>query len=201
MTDEADPHLATLARLDELIEDSGLDRSDVLDPARLSLSTGLPPEVVAAGLDRRPMAAVSFLEQVGQRLEFLRTTRLRPDGRPYPLKEIADGAGLTSQWLGQIVKCEKKPSLEHAARIEDFFRVPRGFLTATPSQALDRALRARLADEQSRLMAEFKSRNQLGGIAFRGLRDASPRTLAAVQALIDSIATDHHGGPARRKRS
>ncbi|MEU3904493.1 hypothetical protein [Streptomyces goshikiensis] len=201
MTDEADPHLATLARLDELIEDSGLDRSDVLDPARLSLSTGLPPEVVAAGLDRRPMAAVSFLEQVGQRLEFLRTTRLRPDGRPYPLKEIADGAGLTSQWLGQIVKCEKKPSLEHAARIEDFFRVPRGFLTATPSQALDRALRVRLADEQSRLMAEFKSRNQLGGIAFRGLRDASPRTLAAVQALIDSIATDHHGGPARRKRS
>ncbi|MFE4208894.1 hypothetical protein ACFRSX_14135 [Streptomyces goshikiensis] len=201
MTDEADPHLATLARLDELIEDSGLDRSDVLDPARLSLSTGLPPEVVAAGLDRRPMAAVSFLEQVGQRLEFLRATRQRPDGRPYPLKEIADGAGLTSQWLGQIVKCEKKPSLEHAARIEDFFRVPRGFLTATPSQALDRALRARLADEQSRLMAEFKSRNQLGGIAFRGLRDASPRTLAAVQALIDSIATDHHGGPARRKRS
>ncbi|MBT1187447.1 hypothetical protein HET69_26480 [Streptomyces sp. CJ_13] len=201
MTDETDPHLATLARLDELIEDSGLDRSLVLDPAHLSLSTGLPPEVVAAGLDRRPMAPVSFLEQVGQRLEFLRATRLRPDGRPYPLKEIADGAGLTSQWLGQIVKCEKKPSLEHAARIEDFFRVPRGFLTATPSQALDRALRVRLADEQSRLMAEFKSRNQLGGIAFRGLRDASPRTLAAVQALIDSIATDHHGGPARRKRS
>ncbi|MFE3674119.1 hypothetical protein [Streptomyces goshikiensis] len=201
MTDEADPHLATLARLDELIEDSGLDRSRVLDPAHLSLSTGLPPEVVAAGLDRRPMAAASFLEQVGQRLEFLRATRLRQDGRPYPLKEIADGAGLTSQWLGQIVKCEKKPSLEHAARIEDFFRVPRGFLTATPSQALDRALRVRLADEQSRLMAEFKSRNQLGGIAFRGLRDASPRTLAAVQALIDSIATDHHGGPARRKRS
>ncbi|MFD4133366.1 helix-turn-helix domain-containing protein [Streptomyces goshikiensis] len=201
MTDEADPHLATLARLDELIEDSGLDRSRVLDPAPLSLSTGLPVEVVAAGLDRRPMTPVSFLEQVGQRLEFLRATRLRPDGRPYPLKEIADGAGLTSQWLGQIVKGEKKPSLEHAARIEDFFLVPRGFLTATPSQALDRALRVRLADEQSRLMAEFKSRNQLGGIAFRGLRDASPRTLAAVQALIDSIATDHHGGPARRKRS
>ncbi|MCX4539540.1 hypothetical protein [Streptomyces sp. NBC_01565] len=201
MTDEAGPHLTTLARLDELIEEAGLDRAEVLDPAPLALSTGLPVAVVVAGLHRRPLPAVSILEQVGQRLEFLRATRLRPDGRPYPLREIGDGAGLTSQWLGQIVKREKKPSLEHAARIEDFFRVPRGFLTATPAQALDRALRERLADEQSRLMAGFRRRNQLGNVAFRGLRDASPRTLAAVQALIDSIVTDQSGRTATGERS
>ncbi|MBT2458873.1 helix-turn-helix domain-containing protein [Streptomyces sp. ISL-86] len=191
MTDEAFPHLKSLARLEELIEEAELDWAEILDPGPLSLSTGLPVSVVVAGLHRRAMPTVSILEQVGQRLEFLRTSRLRPDGRPYTLKEIGDGAGLTSQWLRQIVKGEKKPSLEHAARIEDFFQVPRGFLTATPSQALDRALRDRLEDEQAKQMAEFRSRNQLNSVAFRGIRGASPQTLAAVQALVDSIATDN----------
>ncbi|MFI5979933.1 helix-turn-helix domain-containing protein [Streptomyces sp. NPDC051555] len=190
MTDEESPHLKSLALLEGLIEEAELDWAVTLDPEPLARSTGLPESVVVAGLHRRPLPESDFLQQVTQRLEFLRRTRLGPAGRPYTQAEIAHGAGLTPQWFGRFLRGEKAPSLEHAARIEDFFQVPRGFLTATPSQALDRALREKLEEEQSRQLAElqdFKRKNQLNGFALRG---TSPKTRAVMQALIDSIEED-----------
>ncbi|MFD5144854.1 helix-turn-helix transcriptional regulator [Streptomyces sp. NPDC058401] len=187
--DQGDPHLKSLRLLEELIAEADLDRRAVLDPVPLSLSTGLSPAVVRAGLARRRMPETEFQQQVAQRLAFLRATRLRADGVPYSQAEIAYGADVTPQWVGELLKGRKVPSLELAARIEDLFRVPRGFLTATPSQALGRALEEKLAYEQARQLTglrELKERFQLRSVAFRG----APETLAAMQDLLNLIVED-----------
>nr|WTA23940.1 helix-turn-helix transcriptional regulator [Streptomyces sp. NBC_00853] len=208
MTDEASPHLKSLARLQDLIVKADLDWAIVLDPGPLALSTGLPLSVVAMGLHGREMPLMDLHKQVHQRLAFLRSHRPRPDGKPYSQKEIGAGAGLTSQWSGQLLNGGKKPSLEHAARIEDFFGVPRGFLTATPSQALDRALSEKVAELQDaqvaalqhaneRLMAERDrqeallqqcERNRVKSISFRGPSSQVKREV--LEELLASIADE-----------
>ncbi|GGZ56092.1 helix-turn-helix transcriptional regulator [Streptomyces subrutilus] len=190
MTGEVDPHLKSLALLEELIEEAELDWDEVLDPGALSFSTGLAVAAVRAGLSRRELPQTGFQQQVAQRLEFLRATRPGPDGARRTKAEIAEGTGVTPQWVGELLKGRKVPKLEHAARIEDLFGVPRGFLTATPSQALDRALRERLEGEQARQLAglrELKEKHRLRRVAFRG----APETLANMQALMDVILDEH----------
>ncbi|MBT2449516.1 helix-turn-helix transcriptional regulator [Streptomyces sp. ISL-43] len=189
MIDEGDPHLKSLGLLEKLIEEADLDRAAVLDPVPLSMSTGLAVGVVRAGLTRRPMTQTNFQQQVAQRLAFLRETRLRADGGQYTQAEIADGSDVTPQWVGELLKGRKVPSLELASRIEDLFKVPRGFLTATPSQALNRALEEKLANEQARQLTglrELKERFQLRSVAFRG----APETLAAMQDLLNLIVNE-----------
>ncbi|MFJ3206241.1 helix-turn-helix transcriptional regulator [Streptomyces sp. NPDC086989] len=183
------PHLNSLTLLEELIEEAELDWDKVLDAEAISWNTGLPVGVVRAGLSRRPLVEVDFLEQVVERLKFLRRTRLRRDGAPYTQTEIAEGAGVTPQWVGELLKGRAVPKLEHAARIEDFFQVPRGFLTATPSQALDRAFREKLETVQAQQLAGLKvlkERFELRKVAFRG----APETLAKMQALLEVILDD-----------
>ncbi|KPI15383.1 helix-turn-helix domain protein [Actinobacteria bacterium OV450] len=182
-------HLNSLTLLEELIEEAELDWDKVLDAEVISWNTGLPVGVVRAGLSRRPLAEIDFLEQVVERLKFLRRTRLRRDGAPYTQTEIAEGAGVTPQWVGELLKGRAAPKLEHAARIEDFFQVPRGFLTATPSQALDRAFREKLETVQAQQLAGLKvlkERFELRKVAFRG----APETLAKMQALLEVILDD-----------
>ncbi|MFE5536470.1 helix-turn-helix transcriptional regulator [Streptomyces sp. NPDC056492] len=186
------PHLHSLSLLEGLIEEAELDWEGVLDAEAISWDTGLPVGIVRAGLSRRPMAEIDFLEQVVERLKFLRRTRLRRDGVPYTQTEIAEGAGVTPQWVGELLKGRAVPKLEHAARIEDFFRVPRGFLTATPSQALDRAFREKLETLQAQQLAGLKAlkeRYELRKVAFRG----APETLAKMQALLEVILDDQQG--------
>ncbi|MFB7982809.1 helix-turn-helix transcriptional regulator [Streptomyces vinaceus] len=188
------PHLQSLSLLEELIEEADLDWDKVLDAESISWDTGLPVAIVRAGLSRRPMAEIDFLEQVVERLKFLRRTRLRRDGAPYTQTEIAEGAGVTPQWVGELLKGRAVPKLEHAARIEDFFRVQRGFLTATPSQALDRAFREKLETVQAQQLAGLKvlkERYELRKVAFRG----APETLAKMQALLEVILDDQQEDP------
>lgn len=189
MIDEVDPHLKSLRLLEELIEEADLDRSTVLDPVPLSLSTGLPVATVRVGLAGRPMPRTEFHLQVAQRLAFLRETRPRADGMRYTQAELADGADVTPQWVGELLKGRKVPSLELASRIEDLFEVDRGFLTATPSQALNRALEEKLAHEQARRIAglrEQQERFRHRSIAFSG----APETLAAMRDLLNLIIED-----------
>ncbi|MEW1639872.1 helix-turn-helix transcriptional regulator [Streptomyces sp. NPDC093801] len=190
MIAEGEPHLKSLALLEELIEEASLDWNAVLDPASISFSTGLPVNVVRAGLSRRPLPEPDFQEQVAERLEFLRSTRRHPDGSHISRSDIARAAGVTPQWIGEILNRRKTPKLEHAALIEDFFGVPRGFLMATPSQALDRALSEKLETAQAQSLAElFKEKHQLRKVSFRG----APETLAKMKALMELILDEEEG--------
>ncbi|MFD0374232.1 helix-turn-helix domain-containing protein [Streptomyces sp. NPDC127112] len=192
MTAEGEPHLKSLALLEELIDEAGLDWNTVLDPVPLSFSTGLAVNVVRAGLSRRPLPETDFQEQVAQRLGFLRRTRRNPDGSQISRSDIARAAGVTPQWIGEILNGRKTPRLEHAALIEDFFRVPRGFLTATPSQALDRALSEKLEAERTQSLAGLlKERHRLRKVAFRG----APETLATMKALMELILDEEERLP------
>ncbi|MGG8410486.1 helix-turn-helix domain-containing protein [Streptomyces sp. 12297] len=190
---EGAPHLTSLTLLKELIKEAGLNPAHVLDPAPLSWSTGLPEHVVKAGLGRRRLPDTDLTEQVAQRLEFLRRTRRRADGSQFTRAEIGHAAGVTQQWIGEILNGRKLPKLEHAALIEDFFHVPRGFLTATPSQALDRALREKLEVEQAHWVAGLKEKYQLRTVAFRGPPERLAEKLAAMKALMDEIVADDPG--------
>ncbi|MER6218807.1 MULTISPECIES: helix-turn-helix domain-containing protein [unclassified Streptomyces] len=189
---DGEPHLKSLALLEELIEEAGLDWGTVLDPVPLSFGTGLPVNVVRAGLSRRPLPVADFQQQVAERLGFLRRTRRHPDGSHISRSDIARAAGVTPQWIGEILNGRKTPRLEHAALIEDFFRVPRGFLTATPSQALDRALSEKLEAERTRSLGELlRERHRLRKVAFRG----APETPARLRALLELILDEEERRP------
>ncbi len=75
-----------------------------------------------------------------QRLNFLRETRLKPDGKQYTLDEIGAGAGISHGSVGYLLKGQRSPGLAALASLESFFGVQPGFFTATERQALLRAL-------------------------------------------------------------
>jgi transcriptional regulator with XRE-family HTH domain len=83
--------------------------------------------------------------RVRQRLEFLRQTRRRPDGRRYALKELADIAGTSRQWLSAW-RTTGMPGMEHADRLRRHFGLSAGFFTATAPEALNSALQQVLHD-------------------------------------------------------
>ncbi|MFB7495782.1 XRE family transcriptional regulator [Streptomyces sp. NPDC056161] len=113
--------------------------TDALDVDDLSLRAGVPEGVVRSLLDGGRADETSVAERVRQRLELLRRTRRRPDGRRYSVEELAAHAGVSRQtmsdWLTKGV-----PSLESADRLRRFFAQPPGFLTADEPEALNEAL-------------------------------------------------------------
>ncbi|MCZ9339061.1 helix-turn-helix transcriptional regulator, partial [Streptomyces sp. TRM76130] len=70
-----------------------------------------------------------------QRLDLLRRTRLKPNGRRYTQQEIADGAGMSRQQAGALINGDRRPTMEHCDALQRFFRVHAGFLTAEDPEA------------------------------------------------------------------
>lgn len=75
-----------------------------------------------------------------QRLDLLRRTRLKPNGRRHTQQEIADGAGISRQQAGALINGDRRPTMEHCDALQRFFRVHAGFLTAEDPEALAGAL-------------------------------------------------------------
>src|SRR5262245_30583890 len=67
-------------RLEELTGQPGR-LADVLDVAGLSYTTGVPVQTVTALLAGREVPETNLEDRVRQRLDFLRETRRRPDGK------------------------------------------------------------------------------------------------------------------------
>ncbi|GGX11193.1 XRE family transcriptional regulator [Streptomyces chartreusis] len=143
---------ASLAELRERLEEltgrpGGL--ADVLDVAELSYATGMPAETVVALLAGRSVPETNLDERVRQRLDFLRETRRRPDGKRYSLDELAKIAGTSRQWLSEWRR-SGLPSLEHADRIRRHFDLPAGFFTADEAEALHAALQPVLGELEAK---------------------------------------------------
>ncbi|MFF9085175.1 XRE family transcriptional regulator [Streptomyces sp. NPDC014991] len=128
-----------LERLGELTGRPGR-LSEVLDVTGLSYRTGIPAGTVVELLHGGQVSEPCLAQRVRQRLDFIRETRRRPDGKRYSLDELARIAGTSRQWLSEWRK-SGMPSLEHADRLRRFFCLPAGFFTADEPEALHEALR------------------------------------------------------------
>jgi transcriptional regulator with XRE-family HTH domain len=131
---------AVVARVTVLADRLGVAHAEVFDVSRLSFASGVPEAVVKALLSGRPAGEPDVQARFVQRLDLLRRTRLKPNGRKYTQQEIADGAGMSRQQAGALINGDRRPTMEHCDAIQRFFRVHAGFLTAEDPEALASAL-------------------------------------------------------------
>ncbi|MEU9559829.1 helix-turn-helix domain-containing protein [Streptomyces fumanus] len=131
---------SAVSRVSALADRLGVPHSKVFDTARLSVASGVPEAVVKALLNGRPAGEPDVQTRFVQRLDLLRRTRLKPNGRRYTQQEIADGAGMSRQQAGALINGDRRPTMEHCDAIQRFFRVHAGFLTAEDPEALAGAL-------------------------------------------------------------
>ncbi|WP_128375774.1 helix-turn-helix transcriptional regulator [Streptomyces cavernae] len=151
MTDGSPPPDATatvalpalVARLTALTDRLEVPHEEVFDVQRLSADSGVPEPVVKALLAGRPAGEPDLQRRFLQRLELLRRTRLKPDGRRYTQQEIADGAGMSRQQAGALINGDRRPTMQHCHAIQRFFGVGAGFFTAEDSEALSDILQRR----------------------------------------------------------
>ncbi|MEV6177424.1 helix-turn-helix domain-containing protein [Streptomyces sp. NPDC052016] len=131
---------AVVARVTALADRLGVPHAEVFDTGRLSVACGVPESVVKALLSGRPAGEPDVQARFLQRLDLLRRTRLKPNGRKYTQQEIADGAGMSRQQAGALINGDRRPTMEHCDALQRFFRVHAGFLTAEDPEALAGAL-------------------------------------------------------------
>ena len=131
---------AVVARVTALADRLGVAHAEVFDVGALSVASGVPEPVVGALLSGRPAGEPDVQARFVQRLDLLRRTRLKPNGRKYTQQEIADGAGMSRQQAGALINGDRRPTMEHCDAIQRFFRVHAGFLTAEDPEALAGAL-------------------------------------------------------------
>ncbi|MFG3102413.1 helix-turn-helix domain-containing protein [Streptomyces sp. NPDC048182] len=132
---------AVVARVTALADRLGVPHAAVFDVGRLSAACGVPEAVAASLLRGRPAGEPDVQARFLQRLDLLRRTRLKPNGRRHTQQEIADGAGMSRQQAGALINGDRRPTMEHCDAIQRFFRVHAGFLTAEDPEALAGALR------------------------------------------------------------
>ncbi|MFF8970827.1 helix-turn-helix domain-containing protein [Streptomyces sp. NPDC014995] len=131
---------AVVTRVTALADRLGVPHAEVFDTGRLSVACGVPESVVKALLSGRPAGEPDVQARFLQRLDLLRRTRLKPNGRKYTQQEIADGAGMSRQQAGALINGDRRPTMEHCDALQRFFRVHAGFLTAEDPEALAGAL-------------------------------------------------------------
>jgi transcriptional regulator with XRE-family HTH domain len=131
---------AVVARVTALADRLGMRHTVIFAVPRLSVESGVPEPVVKALLSGVPAGEPDLQTRFLQRLDLLRRTRLKPNGRKYTQQEIADGAGMSRQQAGALINGDRRPTMEHCDAIQRFFKVHAGFLTAEDPEALANAL-------------------------------------------------------------
>ncbi|MFF7497908.1 helix-turn-helix domain-containing protein [Streptomyces lavendulae] len=150
------PLAATVTRVAELANKLGRARNQVFDLRRLSEASGVPTDVIKTLLDGRPAGEPDLQARFLQRLDLLRRTRVKPNGRRYTQQEIADGAGMSRQQAGALINGDRRPTMEHCDAIQRFFGVHAGFLTAHDADALTDALQR----TEQQLLQDFAGRER-----------------------------------------
>ncbi|MEV0171534.1 helix-turn-helix transcriptional regulator [Streptomyces sp. NPDC050803] len=179
---------AVVARVTALADRLGVPHAEVFDTGRLSVASGVPEPVVKALLSGRPAGEPDIQARFLQRLDLLRRTRLKPNGRKYTQQEIADGAGMSRQQAGALINGDRRPTMEHCDAIQRFFRVHAGFLTAEDPEALAGALQ-RTEQELLQQLAEREAAASAEDPLERLLQDHGVRGIAWRAA---QLPTDQH---------
>ena len=180
---------AVVTRVTTLADRLGMPHSKVFEVARLSVACGVPEPVVRALLSGRPAGEPDIQARFLQRLDLLRRTRLKPNGRKYTQQEIADGAGMSRQQAGALINGDRRPTMEHCDALQRFFRVHAGFLTAEDPEALAGALQ----QVEQELLQKLADRERAAQAALdpleRMLQDHGVRGIAWRAA---QLPTDQH---------
>ncbi|MGW5330615.1 helix-turn-helix domain-containing protein [Streptomyces sp. NPDC004014] len=179
---------AVAARVTALADRLGVPHTEVFDVGRLSVACGVPEPVVRALLSGRPAGEPDVQARFLQRLDLLRRTRLKPNGRRYTQQEIADGAGMSRQQAGALINGDRRPTMEHCDALQRFFRVHAGFLTAEDAEALAGALQ-RTEQELLQKLADQERAEAAQDPLERLLQDHGVRGIAWRAA---QLPTDQH---------
>ncbi|GGJ50822.1 helix-turn-helix domain-containing protein [Streptomyces brasiliensis] len=183
---------AVAARVTALADRLGVPLTEVFDVTRLSVASGVPEPVVRALLSGRPAGEPDVQARFLQRLDLLRRTRLKPNGRKHTQQEIADGAGMSRQQAGALINGDRRPTMEHCDALQRFFRVHAGFLTAEDPEALSGALQRTEQDLLQRLADRERAADRAAEAADpleRLLQDHGVRGIAWRAA---QLPTDQH---------
>ncbi|MGW0880483.1 XRE family transcriptional regulator [Streptomyces sp. NPDC002671] len=194
MSDAYAPLAEVLDLLGELTGSPGR-LPEVLDVSDLSHRTGIPVGVVVALLSGGRAPEACLAERVRQRLDFIRETRRRPDGKRYSLDELARIAGTSRQWLSEWRK-SGMPGLEHTDRLRRYFGLPAGFFTADEPEALCEALKPVLQGLGAEADPLVRLREcGLVRLAARAPQ-MNPRQLTALADLAEMIISAERAGDA-----
>ncbi|MFF2205199.1 hypothetical protein [Streptomyces sp. NPDC058145] len=140
----ASPLRTTLERLEALIGERGLKRSDLFTVQTLAGATALPESVVRTILQGGAPPADTVNERVRTRIKALADARMARTGERMSelAGTIAQQLGVSAFWARQVCSGTKVPSIELLHGLVDVFGVQAGetFFTAPPAEALNRAL-------------------------------------------------------------
>ncbi|WP_019069851.1 helix-turn-helix domain-containing protein [Streptomyces hokutonensis] len=181
---------AVVDRVTALAERLDVPQAEVFHVGRLSVASGVPDPVVRALLSGRPAGEPDVQARFLQRLDLLRRTRLKPNGRKYTQQEIADGAGMSRQQAGALINGDRRPTMEHCDALQRFFRVHAGFLTAEDPEALAGALQRTEQELLQKLADRDRAAAEAAGDPLeRLLQDHGVRGIAWRAA---QLPTDQH---------
>ncbi|MGW3267912.1 hypothetical protein [Streptomyces sp. NPDC001056] len=193
---ESTPLPETLRRLDALIQQEGLDRSEFLSPRRLAVRTALPESVVRTLLRGGQPPVETVNERVRSRIKALADDRLARTGQR--MSDLAGGIsrqlGVSAFWARQVCAGAKVPSVELLHGLVDFFGVEGGeaFFTAPASEALHRELlsmvAARSATEGRPTAVVASSRHDdVRGFALRQARNLPEERWNVLNATLKAL--------------
>ncbi|MDA5279964.1 hypothetical protein [Streptomyces sp. Isolate_45] len=192
------PLSETLARLDALITERGLDRAEVVNVSMLSSRTLLTEEEVNRLLAGEELPEESINERVSGRVKILFEKLVAETGKRATdvRREIASQLNLSPEWVRQLCLGIKVPAIEHGVPLQEyfekFFGTEEGFLWATNSQLVNRALQSTLielerAPDQNR--PERPTNDRMHEIMEElGLSGAATRTKALSHARKNTLA-------------
>ncbi|MEW1639870.1 helix-turn-helix transcriptional regulator [Streptomyces sp. NPDC093801] len=143
---------AAIERVASLGAKLGRDRDEVLDPGQLTLASGVPLDVVGTLLQGQAAGEPDIHKRFRQRLSLLQETYLKENGCRYSHGEIARESGISRQQVQALFGGTRRPTMDHCARLERFFRRPAGFLQSED----DDALRCTLTGIERSLLQEYQ---------------------------------------------
>ena len=139
----------TLARLEVLLKERGMHRSQLLNIGELAAKTALPEDTIAVLLGVGQIPADTVGARVSARIKALADAYLARTGKPMSdlAGSISRQLGVSSFWARQVCSGDKVPSVELLHGLVGFFGVEGGeaFFTAPAAEALNRVLLPMLA--------------------------------------------------------
>ncbi|MFF4370559.1 helix-turn-helix domain-containing protein [Streptomyces sp. NPDC001594] len=152
---------AAVERIVRLGARLGRSRDEVLRAETLGGACGVPLDVIRALLQGRAAGEPDIHERFRQRLDLLHETHRKDDGRKFSHGEIARQSGISRQQVQALLCGDRRPTMDHCARLERFFNRPAGFLQSEDAEALGCAL----AGIEKALLRECQERSERDALA------------------------------------